>query len=159
MRVTDRFVFFWKSGDFLSQWYLSAFAEDDRIFNCAEQYMMFHKARLFGDTATASAIMIEPDPSKQKALGRTVNGFCSDEWDRVCFDVVVSGNMRKFSQNKELARHLLSTGGRLIAEASPYDLKWGIGLRDDDPAAEYPQEWPGKNLLGLALMEVRRRLQ
>ncbi|RYF96968.1 MAG: DUF1768 domain-containing protein, partial [Chitinophagaceae bacterium] len=46
-----------------------------------------------------------------------------------------------------------------IAEASPIDTIWGIGLAADDPGIENPSNWKGENLLGYALMEVRDRLQ
>jgi len=44
-------------------------------------------------------------------------------------------------------------------EASPTDTVWGIGLRESDPAALDPEKWRGLNLLGFALVEVRRRIQ
>ena len=33
-----------------SQWYPSVFLIDGTIFNCAEQWMMWSKAKFFGDT-------------------------------------------------------------------------------------------------------------
>jgi len=53
---------------------------------------------------------------------------------------------------------LLATGNTILAEASPYDCKWGIGLSADDPRARNPAEWRGGNLLGEVLMEVREEL-
>ena len=47
--------------------------------------------------------------------------------------------------------HLLSTGTKLLAEASPFDPVWGIGLRADDPEARDPRLWRGKHLLGKTL--------
>ncbi|MBQ7595228.1 MAG: DUF1768 domain-containing protein [Eubacterium sp.] len=42
-----------------------------------------------------------------------------------------------------------------MAEASPYDKVWGIGLSAND-AYNTPQiNWRGENLLGKALIEVR----
>ncbi|MDQ7757875.1 NADAR domain-containing protein [Xanthomonas sontii] len=46
----------------------------------------------------------------------------------------------------------------MLVEASPVDRIWGIGLAADDPRAADPTTWQGENLLGFALMEVRRRL-
>lgn len=43
----------------------------------------------------------------------------------------------------------------MLAEASPYDTKWGIGLTADDPHARRRHFWRGRNLLGEVLMEVR----
>ena len=46
----------------------------------------------------------------------------------------------------------------MLAEASPHDMKWGIGLSADDPRARRRHSWPGRNLLGEVLMEVRDML-
>ena len=53
---------------------------------------------------------------------------------------------------------LLKTGNATLAEASPYDRIWGIGLSADDPKAMNPDLWKGENLLGHALMRVRDEL-
>lgn len=42
--------------------------------------------------------------------------------------------------------------------AFPDDPLWGIGLRASDPLASSPGTWPGYNLLGFTLMEVRGAL-
>jgi ribA/ribD-fused uncharacterized protein len=47
----------------------------------------------------------------------------------------------------------------VLVEASPVDSVWGIGLAADDEQAASPDRWPGLNLLGFALMEVRSRLR
>ena len=36
---------------------------------------------------------------------------------------------------------------------------WGIGLREDDPQANDPRQWRGKNLLGEALSAVREEIR
>jgi ribA/ribD-fused uncharacterized protein len=54
---------------------------------------------------------------------------------------------------------LLGTGDRVPVETSPQDRIWGIGLAADDERATSPERWPGLNLLGFALMEVRHRLR
>ena len=61
----------------------------------------------------------------------------------------------QFSQNHQLKTILLETAGTVLAEASPSDRKWGIGLAEDDPHAKRRKMWRGRNLLGEVLMEVR----
>lgn len=63
--------------------------------------------------------------------------------------------MAKFSQNREMRRVLLETGDKILAEASPRDCVWGIGLGSGNPRARDPSNWRGRNLLGKALMRVR----
>ena len=75
------------------------------------------------------------------------------------FDLVVTGNMAKFGQHRDLREFLVGTGDRVLVEASPQDRIWGIGLAADDERAASPRQWLGLNLLGFALMEVRHRLK
>ena len=50
---------------------------------------------------------------------------------------------------------LLSTEDAILAEASPYDKIWGIGLDRETALKGSVDQWQGENLLGCALMEVR----
>ena len=70
-------------------------------------------------------------------------------------NAVLSGNYAKFTQNPAMKHHLLSTGNKRLAEASPPDPVWGVGLRADDPRAKGPRQWRGKYLLGEALSAIR----
>ncbi|MDK2594002.1 MULTISPECIES: NADAR family protein [Pseudoalteromonas] len=160
------YVFFWghqeKSGKVskscFSQWYESTFQEDGNEFLTAEHYMMYHKAKLFGDHDACEKVLCAHSPAKAKAIGREVLGFEQNLWDEKRFEIVVNANLAKFSQNAGLEAFLLNTGNRVIVEASPVDKIWGIGLAQDNPACENPNSWKGLNLLGFALMEVRARL-
>jgi len=50
---------------------------------------------------------------------------------------------------------LKKTGDAILAEASPQDKIWGIGMTADDPDAKNPDHWNGQNILGDILMEIR----
>ena len=63
--------------------------------------------------------------------------------------------LRQVRPKSSHAIHLLDTGDRLLAEASPYDLLRGIGYRADHVSARQPLLWCGLNLLGKALQTVR----
>ena len=117
--------------------------------------MMAEKARLFNDVDTLQRIMRSYEPMEQKKLGRRVQGYEDAVWKEHCIDVVVKVNVAKFSQNSKLRDFLLSTGDKILVEASPKDEIWGIGMEESSPEAINPRKWPGKNLLGFALMEVR----
>ena len=54
---------------------------------------------------------------------------------------------------------LIQTGDRRLAEASPHDNLWGIGLSACDPRASSPDSWCGQNLLGQALEHAREILR
>lgn len=90
-----------------------------------------------------------------KALGREVQFFNAAAWDYAKYNIVLQGNLAKFSQNPELFAFLDSTGDSVLVEGSPYDDIWGVKLGIDDPRIKNPNEWQGENLLGFALMETR----
>lgn len=162
------YVFFWGhrpspdgavSRSCFSQWYAATFRVNDEVFRTAEHYMMLRKARLFGDEPTARQILAAPTPNDAKSLGRKVRGFSEETWNAQREEIVVTGNLAKFSQHLPLRRFLLETADAVLVEASPLDAIWGIGLAHDHPQAPDPANWPGLNLLGFALMRVREQLR
>jgi len=158
MKVTDKYVFFW-NGSF-SQWKRHyPFVIDGMKFNCAEQYMMYKKAMLFGDHETADLIMDEEHPRDQQDWGRKVRNFDKAIWEANCKQFVFDANYAKFTQNPKLKAELLGTGDRLLVEASPKDIIWGIGLSEDAPGIEDPTNWRGTNWLGEILTAVKKEIQ
>jgi ribA/ribD-fused uncharacterized protein len=155
------YVFFCKiSGPnpWFSNWYPSRFRLNGKEFGCVEQYMMWQKARLMGDAATACKILATTAPSSMKALGRQVKNFDEQLWARERENVVYAACLAKFQQDEVLGRKLRATQGATIVEAAPYDCIWGIGLARNDARALDEKRWLGLNLLGKALMRVRIQL-
>lgn len=142
-----------------SQWFASGFELEGIHYPSAEHFMMAGKARLFDDEDTHARILKAVTPADVKQLGREVRRFDDARWTEARFDIVVRGNLAKFSQHPALGEYLLSTRGQVLVEASPVDRIWGIGLAADDAKASRAEQWRGLNLLGYALMEVRDRLQ
>lgn len=143
----------------LSQWWMQEFCYSVTKYCCMEQFMMEQKAKLFEDEEIRQRIMDSREPREIKELGRKVRGFDQMLWDEAKYSIVLNGNWRKFSQNRDLKEFLLSTGDSVLAEASPYDGIWGIRLAADAPDVRNPLKWKGDNLLGFALMEVRDELR
>ncbi len=141
-----------------SQWWEQSFEVEGIIYPTAEHWMMAKKAILFDDNETLAAILAAEKPADAKALGRKVRNFVPEIWEKHCFEIVVTGNLHKFNQNPALKDFLLSTGTKILVEASPVDAIWGIGLGETHKDARNPHKWRGTNLLGFALMEVRDRL-
>lgn len=158
MRVTDKYVFFY-GGEF-SQWFPCIFIDENGLlFNCAEQYMMYKKAMLFGDVDAANRIMATNQPSKQKFIGRCVQNFDKEVWELHARDYVAWGNFYKFIQNQDLLKVLKSTDGKLLVEASPDDTIWGVGLGVHDKRVDDPKNWQGTNWLGEVITGVRERIK
>lgn len=159
----EQFTFFWQN--FLSQWASSDFVINEIEYNCAEQYMMAEKARLFNDQKTLDMIMESSDPSEQKSLGRLVEDFDDKIWSEDdengrprCWNIVWCGNMAKFSQSESHLIKLFETKGTTLVEASPYDLRWGVGLKRSNPLINNRSNWLGLNWLGEVLTSVREFL-
>lgn len=155
----DDFVFFYGKDSPFSQHHPSIFEVDGTTYSHAEQYMMHQKALFFGDDEMARAIMRETNPVAMKKLGRKVRNFDADAWRRVAYAVVKKASVAKYSQNPHLLKALLDTWPKILAEASPRDLLWGIGYGRANPKAWNQATWRGKNLLGTILMDVRESLK
>jgi ribA/ribD-fused uncharacterized protein len=152
------YTFFFTEASPFSQWFACRFVVNGVTFNCAEQYMMYGKAQLFGDEDIRKEILEAEHPRTHKALGRKVKNFDPAVWERERMRIVKEGNRAKFTQNEELLATLFATKGTTLVEASPFDKIWGIGLAATDPRAQDPKQWKGKNLLGYVLTELRDEL-
>lgn len=153
MRVTDKYVFFW--GGPFSQWFLSDFFDDKNMYNCAEQYMMYHKAMLFGDEEIAKEVLQEQNPREHKKLGRRIKNFNQDLWNESKEYIVYKGNKLKFTQDPMLMDQIKKHRNKIFVEAAPNDRIWGIGLHWDNDDCLDESKWEGENLLGKALNKVQ----
>ena len=161
-----KYLFFWGhkktqtiTKTCLSQWWMSPFEIDGVTYPSSEHYMMASKARLFKDEESLNKILQASSPAAAKKLGRLVKDFDDQLWNTHRFQIVVDASIAKFSQNDQLREFLLSTGRRVLVEASPLDRIWGIGMDQHDKHCENPQLWNGENLLGFALMEARNQIR
>lgn len=132
-----------------SQWYPSPFTVEGVTYKTAEHWMMAAKARLFHDHQILPQIIQAGTPKEAKALGRQVKGFIPAVWDERCCQIVVAGNKHKFSRNDNFKDFLLSTGDKIIVEASPVDAIWGNGLPQDHEKHKTPKVGWGKTDLVL----------
>ena len=155
---SERFLFFYRDASPFSQWYPASFELEGQQFTSAEQYMMYGKAQLFGDRNIAARILQADHPRQQKALGRQIQRFDDELWNREAKNIVYRGNHAKFTQNPELLLVLLATAGQTLVEASPTDRIWGIGLSEDDPRIHQRATWRGTNWLGEVLTQLREDL-
>lgn len=132
---------------------------EDRGPALARNEWLRPKARLFGDEYHLDLILAAATPGEAKKLGRHVQGFQDDAWNQHRLDIVARGSVAKFNSNESMRDYLIGTGDRVLVEASPLDRIWGIGMGKNNPSAERPSQWRGKNLLGFALMQARAELR
>ena len=163
MKITDKYVFFWKEDPFcnFTKCHIKFLDETHlRIdFTSSEQMFMWYKAKFFGDTITAEKIIKAKTPEEARRLGREVKNYDDVVWNRVRVDYMKSAVTHKFYQNKDLRERLLDPkyNGKKFVEAAYYDRIWGIGYNEND-AQEVPESKWGRNELGKILDEVRRIL-
>ncbi len=144
---------------FLCNWFPSSFRIGNLEFSSAEQFLMFKKCILFGDRASAKAVMNTNNPREQQKIGRNVSGYIPKVWDGARQTIVLQGLLAKFTQNKELKQLLLDTGDAWLVECAGSDEIWACGIRLYDDRRTYADQWTGRNILGFALMEARRQIR
>lgn len=128
---------------------------DGVTFPTVEHYYQWSKAKLFGDGEAEKKIMKTPSPKSVKTYGKKVKNFVEETWNEKKDGIMRTALRAKFSQHPELKDLLMSTKDRPIGEADPRDKYWGIGTGADTSKAKNPEKWPGKNMLGKLLMELR----
>lgn len=154
-------ILFWgTSGKYgvFSNFYTCDFADNEGLkYNCNEQYFMVQKLKAFDphNAVLLDKMLEETNPKNIKQYGRQVKNYDEKQWDMIRYDVMLKGLTLKFTQNPKLLQILMETGDKLLAEASPYDKIWGIGLGADAASNIPVAQWKGQNLLGKALMQLR----
>lgn len=144
---------------YLSNWYISDFSFRGTCFSSVEQYMMYRKAIMFGDTIIRNRILSTNDVAEIKQLGRSVKNYNNTMWSGQRQIIVYQGLLAKFAQNDDLRTRLLNTGSAILAECAVSDKIWGIGLSMKDDRRFLVDQWQGCNMLGFSLMQVRNVLQ
>lgn len=157
------FIGFWHEYDeygCFSNWYNAGFVYAGIRYSSVEQFMMYHKLLTFRQFGLADKVMATDDPAEAKQIGRTkFKEFDDKLWTRIRTTIVKRGVRAKFEQNPELREILLSTDNTVLAECSPYDQIWGIGLSPNDERIYDTSQWQGKNKLGRILMIIREELR
>ena len=106
---------------------------------------MVLKARTPGEAKRIASQIKDEDPN--------VN------WHVIKYDVMRDVLMAKINSNQEIKAYLMSTGDRLLVEASPSDSFWGSGFSHALTRSTLPEKYPGKNMLGRLLCEIRDTLR
>ena len=127
-------------------------------FSSLEQCYQWCKATLFDDDRTAHMIMKSTSPSEMKQLGRNVSGFDAAKWNRGKEQLMRNLVHEKFSQNHHLLQKLCSTGTLHLAECTQSDTYYGTGISISNPKCMQKNNWPGNNMLGIILMDIRKDL-
>ena len=144
---------------YLSNWYPASFELDGIVYSSTEQYIMYRKCMLFGDLASAAAVLATNDPEEQQRIGKGAKGFVDPVWDGMKQMFAYRGLMAKFTQNNDLKQKLLGTGDAFLVECAHSDKIWACGIRLNETERFDISKWQGQNILGFTLMEVRNSIR
>lgn len=142
-RTVDEPIYFYSKA--MPFWGLSNFSPpgfgvDGQYWLTAEHYF---QAQKFSDEAIRERIRMASTPKMARAMGRSRLYTIRDGWDQLRNEVMLSALRMKFEVETAKAL-LLSTGSRVLVEASPFDYYWSCG-----------RDGTGENKLGRLLMQVR----
>ena len=106
----------------------------------------------------ADSIQAAPSARQAKKVASLIDGNVEREWRDAIGHIIVMSDvlMAKAGSNIDFRSKLLNTGNRQIVEATN-SIRWGCGQPPD--IAVTSKSFPGKNLCGKLLMELRDDLQ
>lgn len=181
----NKYTFFFHLTSPFSNFHPSKFQYKEFTFISNEQFMMFSKAKNFKDEEVAKKILnLNNNPLAQsflkgevsrldivndkemsaqwnklmmsiKRLGREVSNYNDEFWSKKRKSVVLFGAREKFKQNEDLKQVLINTGISKMVECSPYDKVWACGLTEYEAKKTPEDKWPGLNLLGNLLDQLK----
>lgn len=153
----DAVAFFGRDSPF-SNHFQCDFEAGGLSFNCVEQYLAYHKAKLANNRGIATKVMRASDPAEHKRALNSMKDAIPDEWKEKAEGIILGGLRAKFRQNEHLSKLLLATHPRKLGEASR-DPVWGTGFQLNDDKVLDVEAWNKEgNLLGRSLEKVREEL-
>lgn len=158
MKKTKKHLFFW--GGILSNWAEVPggikIVNEDRtiIFPTSEHLFMWFKASCFFDLESMRKIELAKTPKEAKSIGRKVKNFDEEVWEEHREEFMFKTLRYKAESWPDFKEFVISTPQTFV-EASPYDKIWGIGLDENSPGIDNPDNWLGMNLLGNCLCKLR----
>lgn len=132
---------------FLSNFFPSSILYEGIVYPTNEHFFQAMKTL---NQEERKKIAAADTPGKAKRLGRHVQ--LRADWEQIKVDVMRTGLMLKFT-DAELAQKLIGTGDEELIEGNWWhDNTWGSCFCSDCINK------PGRNLLGMLLMELRKEL-
>ena len=150
-------VFFGQNSHF-SNFHPASISVEGEKFSCSEQYIQHAKAKLFNDDIAATRIKAASSPYRMKELGSRVRNFDKQKWSENAPQIARKVLWAKFSQHNHLKNRLLSTGDKVLAEATKERL-WGCGVGLHETGCLHKQNWQCQGIMGEALVFIRQKLR
>ena len=128
----------------------------DIKFDNLEHAYQYAKAIEFNDIDSSEDILCAKTPSIAKQLGSKVRNFKIKEWNNVKETVMLDLLRIKFAPGSEMAKKLLDTAGKSLAEAGQ-STTYSIGMSLCNKDLFKTDKW-AKNVLRNLLMKIRQEL-
>lgn len=139
----------------LSNFYPCAIKAYGKRFKSLEHAYQWHRASSLGYGDLAERIMASSHAGEAKKLSKEIAEKDDDKEANI-------SSMKHLvhikAQQVALFKDVLLDSKDFIAEATT-DLFWGCGLKPDIAKITIPRYWPGTNMLGVLLMEVRDKIR
>jgi ribA/ribD-fused uncharacterized protein len=163
-------IYFTKES-YMSHISTSQFVDEEGIeFNCAEQKYLYDKWKI---SLTANStpkylelgqtILKEKNPKNLLKFAPIINDpnpdICIDNEEEISdYHILKRAIYYKILHNKELSKFLIETGTKVLYYADIKDNYFGIGFSHYISQRNINRDLYGCNLVGLALMEIRDKL-
>ncbi|KAG0231016.1 hypothetical protein BGW41_002350 [Actinomortierella wolfii] len=144
-------VLFYRQGDAFgefSNFYPSPFDLDGKTWPTTEHYFQAQKFAHLEDQTYVEKVRNAASASEAARLGRQRKWPLRPDWEEVKDDIMRKCVLEKFLQHPNLWEVLDSTGDRKLIEHTRNDSYWADG-----------GDGSGKNMLGIILMETRRKIR
>ena len=138
----------------LSNLYESELQTMGMTFTCVEQAYLYSKAIQRGQPDIADEILKAPSPSIARSKGKFLRydpNWTTDSKKKLMKQILEA----KVEQNEDFVDALKATVNTRIVYAHPNEYEWGTGLNEEQSCCTKMKFWPGKNLLGTLLEDIR----
>ena len=106
-----------------------------------EKALMLSKAACMGDIQAFELIKAAKDPEVCKQRGRQIKPWDEELWNKSVVQIAISMVYQKFTKVNGLKQVLMSTGDKIIVEATENDKNWGSGFNIGHEFEKVPSEW------------------
>ena len=137
----------------LSNFFPVQLESGSKSFPSSEHWYQYRKAMYVGDTVAAGSILDARTPYDAMLLGRDLNTENS-EWEAHKTNIMREILQCKYDQCPEFQDSLQKSETKILAEATSH-LYWASGLPPSTTSSRACETWPGRNMLGKLLMELR----
>jgi len=141
--------------------YRMRFILNKKLFQSVTHYLAYEKAKLLISPMEAERILRVTDFTAMKHEEESLEASNHQSWLDVERNYARKAIYCKFTfnENRELKKHLLSTGDKVIVAAGLRDSYWGIGVSKKLARKVSTSEWKGENVLGFLLTEIRSEIK